>query len=72
LFRGRNKVHGDGQKMRRYSGAKAVADQIEQFAAGISRQPLAATRMALFRARSRKTYWYQDFFSFFPFSMFLK
>ena len=24
------------------------------------------------RAIRRKTYWYQDFFSFFPFSMFLK
>jgi len=45
--------------------------RVEQFAAGISRQPLAATRMALFRASSRKTYWCQDFFSFFSCSMFL-
>ncbi len=28
--------------------------------------------VSLFRATPRKTYWYQDFFSLFPFSMFLR
>ena len=32
------------ESMRQYAGAKAAADRVEQFAAGISRQPLAAAR----------------------------
>jgi len=32
------------ESMRHYAGAKAAADRVEQFAAGISRQPLAAAR----------------------------
>ncbi len=32
------------ESMRQYAGAKAAADRVEQFAAGISRRPLAAAR----------------------------
>jgi MGT family glycosyltransferase len=43
------------ESMRQYAGAKAAADQVEQFAAGISRQPHAATRQKSSIAGERST-----------------
>jgi UDP-N-acetylglucosamine--N-acetylmuramyl-(pentapeptide) pyrophosphoryl-undecaprenol N-acetylglucosamine transferase len=43
------------ESMRQYAGAKAAADRVEQFAAGISRQPLAAVRQKSPIAGERST-----------------
>jgi UDP:flavonoid glycosyltransferase YjiC (YdhE family) len=43
------------ESMRPYAGAKAAADRVEQFAAGIGRQPLAATRQKSPIAGERST-----------------
>jgi UDP:flavonoid glycosyltransferase YjiC (YdhE family) len=43
------------ESMRHYAGAKAAADRVEQFAAAISRQPLAATRQKSPIAGERST-----------------
>ena len=43
------------ESMRQYAGAKCAADQVEQFASGISRRPLAAARQKSPIAGQRST-----------------